>query len=157
MRGPKKKPIRRKDTPREVQPKDPLGGAFDLGMSFDEASEKAGIKPIPESTYNLAVDQVALRDTRAGRPQVQFTFIVNEGDYAGRRLIYFAPLPWVNADGEYDDSGLGFLVNAVKALGKPWKGGTFVCAEYTGLTCSAVVEIGFAPDGTERNQISRFL
>lgn len=136
---------------------------IDIGLDFNaaEAAVEEQRRAAPEADYTLQVVDVVYGHGKAsGRPKLNWQFkIVNDVQFSEKRVFYNTSLPWTNKNtGQYEDSGVSFLVDVCKALGRPWQGGKLDTNHYLGLTCRAHV-IQEVQEGRDRpdNQIARFL
>lgn len=56
---------------------------------FQEAYKKADVSDdnfdeLPDGTYIVRVERVELKESKTGRPMLEWEFVVDEGDFAGR-------------------------------------------------------------------------
>ena len=124
----------------------------EMGVDFNLAQKQAELAtaPAPTSVYTLQVTSVEAGVSKKGRGRLMWMLqIVNAVDPSlnGKKVSYFTNIP------THDDmTGVGFVVQLTKALGKPWNGTTLNTDEYLGLTATA--NVGVSPDGKWNNIIS---
>lgn len=110
---------------------------IDLGINFETAAVEAEKfrNPAPDGIYQLQCKSCGVHISDKGNQSLEWIFsIVNCPDQAinGKRVRKYTALP---SGGSL--SGIGFLVDITRALGRPWSGAQLTTEEYIGLTCTA--------------------
>jgi len=133
-----------------------------IGLDFLAAEQEAeeALKPIPPFDYTFQVEGIepklsGLTSKTPGRPYLNWTLsIINSPEYSGKKLFYSTPLPYHNpSSGKLETSGINFLVDMCKALGRPWQGGTFQTELYIGAVGNARVGQRVGQNGRPQNQV----
>lgn len=124
----------------------------EMGVDFNLAQKQSSLamSPAPAGVYTLQVISVEGGVSKRGKGRLMWMLqIVNatEPTLNGKKVSYFTNIP--TAD---DMTGVGFVVQLTKALGKPWNGTSLNTDDYIGLTASA--NVGVSPDGKWNNIIS---
>lgn len=108
-----------------------------MGVDFSAAQVEAEkqMAPIPDGTYELQVKEIKGGVTQMGIPRLGFTLeLVNceNPDLNGKGVYYSSNLPHQGSM-----KGVGFLVNLLSALGKPWTGQELDTDSLIGARCRA--------------------
>ncbi len=125
---------------------------IEIGVDFNKAqieSEKVML-PAPAGVYALQVLNIESGVTQKGKGRLMWIMqVVNSTDptFNGKKVNYFTNIPTAT-----ELSGIGFLVQVTKALGKPWGGTSINTDDYIGSMCKA--NIGISDDGKWNNIIS---
>jgi len=139
---------------------------IEIGLDFAEAEREVEEqrRPASQGDYTLQVD--APPDLKAsgqqskspGRPYLNWRLsIINDSSFQGKKVFYSTPLPWTNpTTQQLETSGINFLVDLTKALGKPWAGGKLQTEAYVGLTCKARVGVKMDNKGQPQNEVQLF-
>ena len=120
---------------------------IEIGIDFNEAEKESAIKPLPDGYYEMQVAAVEPKECgpnskKPGRPMLSYRFEVvgnEEIAYNGRSVFYNVMIPWTDDSGEFDKSGISFLVGLCAAIGQPWEGSSFDPLEHIGATCNALI------------------
>lgn len=111
-----------------------MSPVFNLGVDFSDVQDTDKFEPMPVATYSFQILDAISGETGDGRPIIKWTIgIIESEEYNNRQLFYNTPLPW-EKNGQQDISGVGFLVNITKGVGKPWDGKQLVTEDYIGST-----------------------
>lgn len=138
---------------------------IDLGVDFAtaEAEVELSRKPAPAGDYELIVSANPEKQTtketskKPNRPMLSWQLkIVNNSDSSlnGKMVFYNTPLPW-QFEGKFDTSGINFLVDLTKSLGKEWSGGRIATEDYISTTCRAKLKVT-EHNGKQRNEVEKF-
>jgi hypothetical protein len=124
---------------------------INLGMDFNQAegavSEER--KGVPTGTYRARCFKVEVTETgpnskKPGRPMLVFNMeLVASGEFDGKEFKYWAVLPWGDVQ-----TGLGNLIDATTALGKPWEGNEIDTDDYLMKEAEINLEEKISPNGT---------
>ena len=106
---------------------------IELGMDFNTADNavKEERKSVPTGTYRsrcfkCELTQTGPKSKSPGRPMLVFHMeLVNAGEFDGKEFRYWAVLPHGDVQ-----TGLGNLIAATTALGKPWEGSSIDTDDY---------------------------
>ena len=139
------------------------GGTLNMEISLEgldfaaaEREVEESRKPLPESDYQFRIDSVEHKIGQAsGRPYLNWTMVViNHSEYSNKKFFYSTPLPWVNPQTQkLESTGLNFLVDLCKAVGKPWSGGKLLTEMYIGAIGSAKIGIKLDQNGRPQNEV----
>ena len=129
----------------ETMPTVELGSDFSVA---EEESKKAREK-LPADAYDLMCTACEVVESKKGTPQLRFSFEVQNNanpDFNGKKISHWCPLP------HEGQAYLGFLVDVINALGKPWQGASLDTEDYPTRSCIANIVI----DG-DYNRIKGFV
>lgn len=131
---------------------------IELGVDFNIAKEEddKNRQPLKPGVYTMTCVAVEMGESKKGRPMLIFDLETSSNSDAasnGKKFKSFCPLPHNG-----DNSGIGFLLNVTKALGKPWVGNQITTEDYIGLQCAANLADGKPnDDGHVFSQIKSFV
>lgn len=122
---------------------------IDINMTAEnvekEAATSGGNKPyptIPAGDYELVIADTKEAFAKNNRPMLKVRLeVMNHEAHNGHVLWYNCPLPWINENGEHDNSGIGFLANLMKGCGLSWEGTTLDTERMHGACCRAAVTV----------------
>ncbi len=108
-----------------------------VNLNMDNVS--TGFEPIPIGAYEVCVTQFEEITANSGTEGVSFTYVVQEGEYAGRKLF---DTYWIT------EKALYRLKNALEAMGVNIPAGNFnLCADdVIGKYIFASVDVGTYTD-----------
>lgn len=84
-----------------------------LGLNLENVSEQG--TPVPDGSYNVAVEKAEVKDTRTGGKLIAVQFSVLDGPHANRKV--FTQYNMENANAQAVQIGLGQLKGMMKAFG----------------------------------------
>ena len=125
----------------------------ELGMDFNSAQGAVDEerKQVPTGTYRgrcfkCELTQTGPKSKSPGRPMLVFHMeLVNAGEFDGKEFRYWAVLPHGDTQ-----TGLGNLIAATNALGKPWEGSSIDTDDYL----SKEAEINLVNEPTENGSFT---
>ena len=131
---------------------------IEIGLDFLAAEHEVeeSRKPLPEADYQFRVDSVEAKvGNTSGRPYLNWTLVViNHPEFSNKKVFYSTPLPWVNPQtGKLEATGLNFLVDLCKAVGKPWTGGKLTTELYIGAMGNMRTGVKIDTNGKPQTEI----
>ena len=125
---------------------------INLGKTFDDAEKEAAEmrNPVPAGIYTLKVVDMEMRPSKKGDQYISWKLEVfgsmTNPALNGKKIFHNTP-----AGG----TGIGFLLDFIKACGKRWEGVTFNPSMLLGSTLTANVSVK-TYQGKESNEIKSF-